>query len=203
MKSEREERKGGEGGRETTRPAPAQEGAPACAGRRAGVSRTERGAGRTLRQKPHLALPGSPGREQPARGPALGAGAARTGWPCTGWRPAPHNTATPLIWASPPKTRTPKGLGCFCYFINGRQTVAALGLPGRGRSRCPAACARAGSPPRLPLLARLAPGSRCLRCPQGLALWVEMTEGRCEKRGRRGGERALPARTGFPGETCY
>lgn len=84
-----------------------------------------------------------------------------------------------------------------------RQTVAALGLPGRGRSRCPAACACAGSTPRLPLLARLAPGSRCLRCPQGLALWVEMTEGRCEKRGRRGGERALPARTGFPGETCY
>lgn len=135
MKSEREERKGGEGGRETTRPAPAQEGAPACAGRRAGVSRTERGAGRTLRQKPHLALPGSPGREQPARGPALGAGAARTGWPCTGWRPAPHNTATPLIWASPPKTRTPKGLGCFCYFINGRTGPTDCGRPGAAGAR--------------------------------------------------------------------
>lgn len=175
MNSGREERKGGEGGRETTRPAPAQEGAPpACAGRRAGVSRTERGAGRTLRQKPHLALPGSPGREQPARGPALGAGAARTGWPCTGWRPAPHNTATPLIWASPPKTRTPKDVGCFCYFINGRTGPTDCGRPGAAGAReeplpgcvCPRRLHPAAPAPRPPgtrlAVPSLPPGSGAL-----------------------------------------
>lgn len=116
MKSGREERKGGEGGRETTRPAPAQEGAPGLCWKKGRREPDGAGSGQDAQAE---AAPGF------AREPRQGTASARA---CTGGRCGPDGLA--VHWLATrtsqhcytshlgfsTKNEDPKGFGLFLLF---------------------------------------------------------------------------------------